>query len=153
MKKILSVFLQTLSIILLSSVLLFYLFGFQVVFSKDDSLPYRIYISKPLKAVKRGIIVTFYHTESKRFFGKRVVGVPGDAVDLKDGNIIVAGKNFGKVMKTSKSGRMYHPISPCVIPDGYYFLCGTHEYSFDSRYQELGLISENEFKREMWPLF
>lgn len=153
MKKIVWIFFSITSLLLFLSVTLFHLFGLEIVLTKDDSLPYSVYLSRPLKHIERGMIVTFYHADSKRMFGKEIVGLPGDSVEVKEGSVFVAGKDFGKVMERSQSGRIYHPISPCVIPDGLCFLCGSHEYSFDSRYKELGLIPTEELKREMWPLY
>jgi len=49
---------------------------------------------------------------------------------------------IGKHKQRSKDGRLLTPIKAGVIPQGKVFVVGDHERSFDSRYEELGLISE-----------
>lgn len=49
---------------------------------------------------------------------------------------------IGKHKERSKDGRLLTPIKAGVIPQGKVFVVGDHERSFDSRYEELGLISE-----------
>jgi len=79
---------------------------------------------------------------------KKIVGTAGDALSYdKEGNLWVGHKlKVGKPKKKSKDGKVLTPIEAGVIPKGMVFVVGNHERSFDSRYQELGLIAERDLK-------
>jgi type IV secretory pathway protease TraF len=63
-------------------------------------------------------------------------------LDIHDINSLWLGRQLkiGRPKKQSKDGRILTPIKPKVIPKGMVFVSGEHERSFDSRYEELGLI-------------
>jgi signal peptidase I len=68
-------------------------------------------------------------------FIKRVIGVGGDTVELKDGAVLVNGAQLTESyvfegQPTTKTG----PLTRWVVPDGYLFVLGDHrEQSEDSR--------------------
>ncbi len=100
---------------------------------------------------KRGDIVyikdpQIKYVEANKPLAKRIVGLPGDQIQQE--------KQFIKVIpqdralsptilplldKTSK-GEPLTPLSHTTIPEGYVFVAGDHPRSFDSRYEEFGLI-------------
>jgi conjugal transfer pilin signal peptidase TrbI len=58
------------------------------------------------------------------------------------------GRSFiiSKSKTHSKDGRILTPIRPGFVPKGLVFVRGDHERSFDSRYEELGLIHEKDLQ-------
>ncbi len=59
----------------------------------------------------------------------------------------------GNIQKESPSGSKLIPISAQVIPEGYVFVWSPHELSYDSRYEEFGLIPVHTIEDALWPLF
>lgn len=75
------------------------------------------------------------------FFTKRIVGLPGDLIEHRAGNVCVAGECFPLAMQ---NGRPYAPPVPeGPIPDGFYAAFGTSPDSLDSRYATIGLFSRD----------
>lgn len=114
-----------------------------VVYSPSDSLPYRTFLElKPIKP----LLGQYAYFESPWYDGrviKKIVGKEGDELVYDgQGNLWVRGQRIGKARTQAKDGRRLTPIKAGVIPQGMVFVKGEHERSFDSRYEELGLIPE-----------
>jgi conjugal transfer pilin signal peptidase TrbI len=73
-------------------------------------------------------------------FGKIVAGVPGDRIELRGREVIVAGRAVGLAKPTSRTGVPVATIAPGVIPPDHYFVMTPHPDSLDSRYAMIGLI-------------
>lgn len=75
-------------------------------------------------------------------YSKRVLGIPGDHILLNEGRITVIPQEsyvLSLLDKTSK-GKPLTPMTPGIIPEGYFFVAGDNPRSFDSRYEEFGLV-------------
>ena len=107
--------------------------------------------------IKRGDIV-FIPNHPVRYVGekslsKRVLGLSGDTVSREKEGIkltsYVAGsraansQRFSLLGKTSK-GEPLTPLSSRIIPEGYVFVAGDNPKSFDSRYEEFGLVHKDK---------
>jgi conjugal transfer pilin signal peptidase TrbI len=77
-------------------------------------------------------------------FVKQVAGVAGDRVYLHSRFLYVNGELIGYVKPKSKGGIPLHPLNTAVIPKGKLFVRATHMDSFDSRYEEFGLVDEQQ---------
>ena len=114
-----------------------------VVYSPSDSLPYRTFLE--LKRIKPQL-GQYAYFESPWYGGrviKKIVGREGDKLSYDaQGNLWVGNQKIGKAITQSKEGRLLTPIKAGIIPQGMVFVEGEHERSFDSRYEELGLIPE-----------
>lgn len=92
-------------------------------------------------------------TDRKRLI-KRVVGVPGDTIDIKEGKVYIDGKVYNEPYvkgKTLPLGMKF----PFTIPENEYFVLGDNrEHSTDSR--DIGLISKDKIEGKallrLWPL-
>jgi signal peptidase I len=99
--------------------------------------------------IKRGDIVSIQgHTPQyvgKHIFTKRVVGIPGDYIIRDKTHLTLKTQNgafsitFPLLMQT-KEGLTLTPLSLEIVPQGYFFVTGDHLRSFDSRYEEFGLV-------------
>lgn len=114
-----------------------------VVYSPSDSLPYRTFLElKPIKPR----LGQYAYFECPWYGGrviKKIVGKEGDELVYDNQrNLWVRGQKIGKARTQAKDGRRLTPIKAGVIPKSMVFVKGEHERSFDSRYEELGLIPE-----------
>ena len=74
---------------------------------------------------------------------KRVIGVPGDIVEIKDDAIWRNGERLFEPY--TKDGYTEGHMAPAVVPEGYYFLVGDNrQVSVDSRNPKVGMVDEEE---------
>jgi signal peptidase I len=102
---------------------------------------------------KRGDVVVFrFPQDPSRDFIKRVVGVPGDTVEVRAGKLILNGVSIDEPY-VQNEGRYDYP--PTLVPRGHYFVLGDNRgNSFDSHSWGL-LPEENIIGQAMlsyWPL-
>lgn len=72
---------------------------------------------------------------------KQVKGVPGSRLYQDAQNKLwVDDFCVGTIRKTTSTGKPLSPITASVVPEGYVFVYASHDRSFDSRYQEMGLV-------------
>ena len=118
-----------------------------LVRSYTDSLPYHYFLALKKMSPQKGdytCIDSSWHGDKVI---KEIVGIPGDEL-LYDaaGNLWVGRRYIGKSKKKATDGRSLTPIKPGLIPDGYVFVKGDHERSFDSRYEQLGLVAVKDLQ-------
>lgn len=117
-------------------------------------MPYYFFISQPIKLpVYRGEMVGFYHPTLKIHIVKIIVGLPGDLIKVLHDKVFVNGFEVGPYQAVSKTGKSYTVIADGVIPEGFYFGFAPAADSYDSRYQEFGLIPSESIVEELWPVF
>lgn len=87
-----------------------------------------------------------------RPFVKRVVGVAGDTIENRGGRIYVAGLFIGEAKPFARDGRTLQAIESQVIPRGRIFMVGDHRDSYDSRYDEIGLIPVEHIIGRAFPI-
>src|ERR1700689_3483319 len=97
----------------------------------------RIFINKfvyRFEPIARGDVVVFwYPLDKSKSFIKRVIGLPGEIIELRGGRLYVNGKESKEIYIPSSylDGSSYGPIT---IPEGNYFVMGDHrDSSNDSR--------------------
>ena len=84
---------------------------------------------------------------------KKIIGISGDKIWFDGGNIFVNNIKIGSCKNIATDGRILHPIATQTIPHDYAFLGAFHPQSFDSRYQELGLVAIDKLKGRVFPIF
>jgi signal peptidase I len=103
----------------------------------------------PIDPIERGDIVVFkYPEEPERDFIKRVIGLPGDTVELRQKQVFVNGKPLnepyvryfgvnepGAPNEEGTTGDVRRRYGPVTVPSGHYFVMGDNrDNSQDSRY-------------------
>ena len=86
----------------------------------------------PVRAERRDVVVFHSPSGSDELLVKRIVGVPGDLVELRDHHLFVSGHALAEpYLPTKLTTGM---IVPQIIPAGCYFVMGDNrQNSFDSR--------------------
>jgi signal peptidase I len=126
-------------------------------------------LSYRLHDVNRGDIVVFEapdQAEGIRDLVKRVVGLPGETVELRDGNVYIDGKLLDEPYlpdgaQTNPRGNFHQGCEPpvarttCVVPAGSYLVLGDNR--IDSRDgRDIGPIKESDLVGRVflriWPL-
>lgn len=106
--------------------------------------------------LKRGDIVSISGHDTAYVQGKtlakKLIGLPGDVIEQTPKGILVSQTYPGfpevkipltpslSLLGETKEGKPLTPISEKLIPPGYVFVAGDHPRSFDSRYEEFGLV-------------
>jgi signal peptidase I len=83
------------------------------------------------RAPRRGDVVVFrFHLDPTRDFIKRVIGVPGDTVEVKDATVFINGSPLTEDYINNTPNYTY---GPRTVPEGHYFVLGDNRRnSFDS---------------------
>ncbi len=112
------------------------------------------------KAYERFDVVVFYpfgKDASDEYYIKRVIGLPGETVQIEGDTIYIDGKvleeHYGKDPMTY-AGIAAEPIK---LGEDEFFLLGDHrEISFDSRYEQVGVVKRSQIAGKavirIWPL-
>lgn len=74
---------------------------------------------------------------------KRVIGVPGDKIKIKNGVVTVNGEKISEPYVSK--GNITEGEIDTIVPEGHYFVMGDNrKVSFDSRYQKVGMIPQSK---------
>lgn len=122
------------------------------------SLNGHVYVIKKNEAVKRGDYVGFSWKGDEFYkpgvtFIKIVTGVPGDEVEVKGREVFVNGVKIGTAKEKSERGVPLSPIKPTKLKEGEYFVSTPYPHGYDSRYERVGLISQNNVLGRAYEIF
>ena len=116
-----------------------------------NNIPY--YYRQPLK----GEIVVFHKGEE--LWVKRLIGYPGDEIDIRSGDVYVNGVRLDESAYLSSEGISTPitlpnatPISfPFIVPENTYFMMGDNRLgSLDCRFEEVGTIPCEDIVGKAW---
>ncbi|HOQ15945.1 MAG TPA: signal peptidase I [Defluviitaleaceae bacterium] len=112
------------------------------------------------KAPQRGDIIAFKSpVNPSEHHIKRIIGIPGDTVEIKEGKVYLNGillkeDYILEPMDAKMAGDMEYPLM--IGPDSYFVMGDNRNISYDSRYKEIGLIDESSISGKalirIWPL-
>jgi len=103
----------------------------------------------PVGTIKRGDVIVFkYPEEPERDFIKRVIGLPGETVELKDKKVYINGKGLDEpyvhFLQPPGQNSEFHEVTsfdvrerygPVTVPSDHFFVMGDNrDNSQDSRY-------------------
>lgn len=109
---------------------------------------------------KRGEVVVFrYPGDERRKFIKRIIGLPGDEITIKNGFLHINGQRMDEAYINGPTYGTYSAptYGPVLVPEGHYFVLGDNRRnSDDSRYPDVGFVPKgNLVGRALfvyWPL-
>jgi signal peptidase I len=106
-----------------------FIYGIKAPFIKKTIIP----VSEP----KRGDIIVFaYPLDRKKDYIKRLIGLPGDEIQITDEKIFINGKLFDAPFGVyDQNSRRDNRLGPIVVPASGLFVMGDNrDHSYDSRY-------------------
>ena len=112
-----------------------FLYGIKIPFTKKTLIP----ISEPERS---DVIVFIYPVDPDKDFIKRVIGLPGDKVEILGEKVFINGNpyddkhgfysNMGRT--SARTGEISH-FGPKTVPQGHLFVMGDNRnHSYDSRF-------------------
>lgn len=107
--------------------------------------------------LKRGDIISFYFEDTK-YLVKRVIGLPGEKVEIKDNKIYINDQIIEDyVNNIEMNDFILDELGYTKIPDNMYFVLGDNRGdSLDSRDYRVGLIKKEDIVGKkitrIWPL-
>lgn len=126
---------------------------YEILYSRTPSWPYSHFLHLKRVTPHKGDLTAFWHEMRGQKLIKKIIGVPGDKVTKdSEGVIWVNDQKIGKPFSFGSDGKSLHAIEPQTIPEGFVFVYSPHEQSFDSRYQEVGLIPISALMGKVIPL-
>ncbi|HHX99380.1 TPA: signal peptidase I [Candidatus Dojkabacteria bacterium] len=105
---------------------------------------------------KRGDVIIFKYSETQDFI-KRIIGLPGDTVMLKDGKLYINStlldeSHYLQSSVYTNGGQYLTEGEQVTVPEGRYFVCGDNRpHSSDSR--AFGPIDEKDIKGKAWIVY
>lgn len=114
----------------------------------DRLLGWKLYLS-----VDRGDVVVFWSDEEGMYLIKRVIGLPGETVSLKDGYVYIDGEKLEEPwLPEDVVGKTFNSTGGLdfdygKVPETCYFLLGDNrKYSYDCRFFSNRFINSKEIK-------
>ena len=105
---------------------------------------------------KAGDVVVFQPNgnEKSHYYIRRVVGVPGDKVQIKEGAVYINGELFDEVVKVASIEEPGVAIEEIKLGENEYFVLGDNRNnSEDSRYANIGNIKKDYIVGKAWFYF
>ncbi len=102
---------------------------------------------------KRGDIIAFKPNgnESSHYYIKRIVGLPGETVEVVDGKIVVNGREIKEKYETTEMDELGLLVESFTLKNNEYFVLGDdRQNSEDSRSAEIGAVKRSEIGGKVW---
>lgn len=109
---------------------------------------------KDIRLIERGDIIAFYYND--KVLLKRVIGLPGDTVNMDDqGNVFVNGKLIKEPYISKKSLGICDVQFPVTVDENSVFVLGDHRsVSVDSRSKDMGnIFHERIIGKIVWQVY
>ena len=129
--------------------------NYEIVINRSESLPiHAVLIQKGRLPAKPDQIFVFKLQNNPAYnfaevnFIKLVAGFAGDKIEVVNQDFYITHKFTHKFIGTAKTqglkGETLNPLSSQTIPQHKFFAYTPHPDSYDSRYQQIGLIDEKD---------
>lgn len=126
--------------------------GMFITITFGGSHPYMLWLKGGSSAYEKGDYVVLKYDKKDEFINdksaiKQITCVSGERILRVEDSIYCGERYLGRVLK----GEEYPQIDfNSVIPEGFYFVQGTNERSYDSRY--FGIVPSTMFVRKLHPV-
>jgi len=102
---------------------------------------------------KRGDIIAFHPNgnENAYCYVRRIIGLPGETVELKEGKIYINGKEIEETYDTTAIDDVGIADEPIELEGNEYFVLGDNRQNLDdSRSSEIGNVKRSEIEGKVW---
>ena len=132
------------------------IFGFRMAYGINFDF-FGTHVSKKMKDPERYDIIIFkYPDDESQLFIKRIIGLPGETVEIRDGKIYLNGSDEPLEDVQTKE-TMVGSFGPYTVPENSYFVMGDNRNdSKDSRYWTNTFVTKDEILGKAifryWPI-
>lgn len=132
--------------------------AYLIALNLTESLPGTIFLIEKGVMPEHGELVAFrwepdWPYPHGSIFVKKLVGLPGSVVTANGRDFFVDGDSVGRAKERARTGEALDIGPTGHIPDGYYYVAGTHPDSLDSRYRLTGWIGRNQIVGKAYRVF
>ena len=122
--------------------------------------PFTDSVIVPVKSPRRGDVVVFiYPVDTTKDYIKRVIGLPGDKLEIIDKKVFINGKvlnepyaRFADRIIIPRGVQPRDNFGPVTVPEGKLFVMGDNrDHSYDSRYW--GFVNINKVKGKAFVIY
>ena len=106
-----------------------------------------------MSSPKRGDVIAFYPKGNKEShcYIKRVIGLPGETVEVSKGEILINGKVLKESYETTEMEELERLEEAITLGENEFFVLGDNrENSEDSRYTSVGNVKRSEIVGKVW---
>ncbi len=106
-----------------------------------------------IRKPKRGEIIAFKPNgnENAHYYVKRVVGLPGETIEYKDGSLYINGDKIEENYEVTEMGELGLLEEPVSLSGDEYFVLGDDRLnSEDSRVANIGNVKRSEIEGKVW---
>lgn len=97
------------------------------------------------------IVVFPYKYEKNTYYIKRIIGLPGETVQIVDGYVYIDGQKLDEHYGNEVMENAGIAAEPLVLGDDEYFVLGDNRNnSEDSRYVDIGVIESSRIVGKLW---
>lgn len=110
-------------------------------------------VSYHFQEPKRFEIIVFYPNGkgNGKYFVKRIIGMPGETVEIVDGDIYIDGDKLSEGYGKNAITRSGLASSPITLGEDEYFVLGDNRLiSKDSRYSSVGPVKREDIEGRVW---
>lgn len=126
----------------------YFLSNYLIIINVTESLPnFAFIVHKGQKPQYYGQIIAF-KVNPKNYYGevnfiKKLAGLPNDVVTVQNRFFYINGKFIAYAKEKAKNNRVLALGASGKIPAHKYFLFSEHPDSYDSRYEDIGLVDDD----------
>ena len=96
------------------------------------------------------IVIFYYPDDEKQKFIKRVIGLPGETVTIRDGKVYI-NDSTEPLRDDFCPETPVGDFGPYEVPEGCYFMLGDNRNnSEDSRHNGMGLVNSDRIVGKLW---
>ena len=106
-----------------------------------------------IRKPKRGEVIAFRPNgdENSHCYVKRVIGLPGETIEYRDGEIFIDGEALEETYEVTEIEEMGLLAEPIELDEDEYFVLGDDRLnSEDSRMANIGNVKRNEIEGKVW---
>lgn len=97
------------------------------------------------------IIVFPYKYAEDTFYIKRIIGLPGETIQVKDGAVYIDGEKMEESFDAIEEGKKGIAAEPITLGEDEYFVMGDNRnHSSDSRESSVGVLKKSDFVGRAW---